>query len=63
MALEVDIPAMSIQQQFYAWEFDEFIVGFTLFSVTFLAINDRPISMLAVMLISVGIVRRWKEGN
>ncbi|CAI10365.1 pilus assembly protein (plasmid) [Aromatoleum aromaticum EbN1] len=65
MALEVDIPRyVDSQQQFYAWEFDEFIVGFTLFSVGILSRSTIGLFLgVAVMLISIRIMRRWKEGE
>lgn len=65
MGLEVDIPRyVDSQQQFFAWEFDEFIVGFTLFSIGILSRSTIGLFLGAVVMwAAVRLMRRWKEGQ
>lgn len=65
MGLEVDIPRhVDSQQQFYAWEFDEFIVGFTLFAIGVLSRTTIGLFLgILVMWAVVRLMRRWKDGE
>lgn len=65
MSVEVDIPRyVDSQQQFYAWEFDEFVIGFFIFSLGILTRSSMGLFMaIGAAWLIMKLMRRWKEGE